>query len=325
MRAAVDLDAYERGVRSGDRTALGRAITLVESTRPDHQELAQELLVRLLPCSGTAHRVGITGVPGVGKSTFIDELGTRLTAAGRRVAVLAVDPSSSRSGGSILGDKTRMSRLSTNPGAFIRPSPTSGALGGVARATREAIVVLEAAGHDVVLVETVGVGQSETTVANMVDTFLVLMLARTGDSLQGIKKGVLELADVLAVNKADGDHVADAELAAQELAGALHLIHPPESPWIPPVLTCSGETGRGLDDVWAAVERHREVQESSGELEARRGRQRVEWMWAMVRERVLASFTDRPDVRERAGRLEEELRAGTTTATLAARELLADA
>ncbi len=325
MRAAVDLDAYERGVRSGDRTALGRAITLVESTRPDHQELAQELLVRLLPCSGTAHRVGITGVPGVGKSTFIDELGTRLTAAGRRVAVLAVDPSSSRSGGSILGDKTRMSRLSTNPGAFIRPSPTSGALGGVARATREAIVVLEAAGHDVVLVETVGVGQSETTVANMVDTFLVLMLARTGDSLQGIKKGVLELADVLAVNKADGDHVADAELAAQELAGALHLIHPPESPWIPPVLTCSGETGRGLDDVWAAVERHRAVQESSGELEARRGRQRVEWMWAMVRERVLASFTDRPDVRERAGRLEEELRAGTTTATLAARELLADA
>jgi LAO/AO transport system kinase len=325
MRAAVDLDAYERGVRSGDRTALGRAITLVESTRPDHQELAQELLVRLLPCSGTAHRVGITGVPGVGKSTFIDELGTRLTAAGRRVAVLAVDPSSSRSGGSILGDKTRMSRLSTNPGAFIRPSPTSGALGGVARATREAIVVLEAAGHDVVLVETVGVGQSETTVANMVDTFLVLMLARTGDSLQGIKKGVLELADVLAVNKADGDHVADAELAAQELAGALHLIHPPESPWIPPVLTCSGETGRGLDEVWAAVERHRAVQESSGELEARRGRQRVEWMWAMVRERVLASFTDRPDVRERAGRLEEELRAGTTTATLAARELLADA
>jgi LAO/AO transport system kinase len=325
MRAAVDLDVYVRGVRGGDRTALGRAITLVESTRPDHQELAQELLVRLLPCSGTAHRVGITGVPGVGKSTFIDELGTRLTAAGRRVAVLAVDPSSSRSGGSILGDKTRMSRLSTNPGAFIRPSPTSGALGGVARATREAIVVLEAAGHDVVLVETVGVGQSETTVANMVDTFLVLMLARTGDSLQGIKKGVLELADVLAVNKADGDHVADAELAAQELAGALHLIHPPESPWIPPVLTCSGETGRGLDEVWAAVERHRAVQESSGELEARRGRQRVEWMWAMVRERVLAAFTDRPDVRERAGRLERELRAGTTTATLAARELLADA
>ncbi len=324
MRAAADLDAYERGVRSGDRTALGRAITLVESTRPDHQGLAQELLVRLLPSSGTAHRVGITGVPGVGKSTFIDELGTRLTAAGRRVAVLAVDPSSSRSGGSILGDKTRMSRLATNPGAFIRPSPTSGALGGVARATREAIVVLEAAGHDVVLVETVGVGQSETTVANMVDTFLVLMLARTGDSLQGIKKGVLELADVLAVNKADGDHVADAELAAQELAGALHLIHSPDAPWIPPVLTCSGETGRGLDDVWAAVERHRAVQESSGELEVRRGRQRVEWMWAMVRERVFAAFTDRPDVRERAARLEEELRAGTTTATLAARELLAE-
>jgi LAO/AO transport system kinase len=324
MPVAVDLDDYERGVRAGDRTALGRAITLVESTRPDHQQLAQELLVRLLPSAGGAHRVGVTGVPGVGKSTFIDELGTRLTGAGHRVAVLAVDPSSSRTGGSILGDKTRMPRLSTDPRAFIRPSPTSGELGGVARATREAMVVLEAAGHDVVLVETVGVGQSETTVANMVDTFLVLMLARTGDSLQGIKKGVLELADVLAVNKADGAHVADAELAAQDLAGALQLLYPPGTPWIPPVLTCSGETGDGLDEVWAAVERHRAVQVSSGELEARRGRQRVEWMWATVRDRVVDAFVDRPDVRERALRLEEQLRAGTTTATLAARELLGD-
>jgi LAO/AO transport system kinase len=324
MPAPADLDAYEEGVRGGDRTTLGRAITLVESTRPDHQALAQELLVRLLPASGGAHRVGITGVPGVGKSTFIDEVGTRLTTAGHRVAVLAVDPSSSRTGGSILGDKTRMPRLATDPGAFIRPSPTSGTLGGVARATREAIVVLEAAGHDIVLVETVGVGQSETTVANMVDTFLVLTLARTGDSLQGIKKGVLELADVLAVNKADGEHVADAQLSAQELAGALRLLTPSDATWVPPVLTCSGETGRGLDEVWAAVEEHREVQRSAGELEARRGRQRVEWMWATVRDRVVTAFVERPDVRERAARLEEEVRAGSITATIAARRLLGD-
>ena len=325
MPARVDLDEYEQGVLGGDRAAIGRAITLVESTRPDHRELAQELLVRLLPKSGTAHRVGVTGVPGVGKSTFIDELGTRLIERQHRVAVLAVDPSSTRTGGSILGDKTRMERLAVDPAAFIRPSPTSGTLGGVARATREAIVVLEAAGHDVVLVETVGVGQSETTVANMVDTFLVLMLARTGDSLQGIKRGVLELADVIAVNKADGSHVADAALAAQELTGALHLLYPPGAAWIPPVLTCSGLRGDGLDDVWDAVVRHRRQLDERGELAERRGRQQVEWMWSMVRERVIARFVESPETRAIADDLERRLHDGTTTATLAAQQLLGDA
>lgn len=322
MSLPVDLEAYEAGVLAGDRATLARAITLVESTRPDHQELAQELLVRLLPCSGKSHRVGITGVPGVGKSTFIDALGMDLTGDDHRVAVLAVDPSSSLTGGSILGDKTRMERLSVEPRAFIRPSPTSGTLGGVARSTREAIVLLEAAGYDIVLVETVGVGQSETTVANMVDTFLVLMLARTGDSLQGIKRGVLELADVLAVNKADGEHVADAALAAQELSGALQLLHPPSATWVPPVLTCSGLMGVGLDEVWATIERHRKVQVDNGWFDDRRGRQQVAWMWATVRERVVSEFVDRADVRAHAEQLEHELRAGTITATLAARRLL---
>jgi LAO/AO transport system kinase len=322
VRHVVDVDEYEQGVRDGDRSYLGRATTLVESTRADHQEQAQELLVRLLPYSGESHRVGITGVPGVGKSTFIDALGTMLTDAGHRVAVLAVDPSSSRTGGSILGDKTRMERLSVDSNAFIRPSPTSGTLGGVARATREAIVIVEAAGYDVVLVETVGVGQSETAVANMVDCFLVLMLARTGDSLQGIKKGVLELADVLAVNKADGAHADEARLAARELATALQLLYPPASDWIPPVLTCSAATGDGLRDVWKQVTHHHQVLSGSGALAERRARQQVDWMWATVDDRLRSSFRARSDVRKAATRFERELREGTITPTLAARRLL---
>ena len=230
----ASVDAYVDGVRAGERTAIARAITLVESTRADHRALAEEMLVELAPHAGASQRIGITGVPGVGKSTFIDAVGTMLTGQGHRVAVLAVDPSSTRTGGSILGDKTRMARLAQDPDAYVRPSPTAGTLGGVTRATREAIVVVEAAGFDVVLVETVGVGQSEVAVAEMVDTFLVLLLARSGDSLQGIKKGVLELADVLAVNKADGGHRRDAEQAAAELAGALHLLEPATQGWSPP-------------------------------------------------------------------------------------------
>src|SRR3954469_15232496 len=222
---------HVKGVLAGDRAVLSRAITLVESTRADHRQQAQEMLVELLPHAGGAHRVGVTGVPGVGKSTFIDALGTKLTTAGHRVAVLAVDPSSTRTGGSILGDKTRMARLAVDPAAYIRPSPTSGTLGGVAQATRETIVLVEAAGYDVVLVETVGVGQSEVAVANMTDCSLFLTLARTGDQLQGIKKGVLELADVIAVNKADGEHEQDARKAARELAGALRLLRPPGALW----------------------------------------------------------------------------------------------
>jgi LAO/AO transport system kinase len=322
MPVGIDLDDYTEGVLSGDRTMLGRAITLVESRSAEHAVLAEQLLARLLPHAGKSRRVGITGVPGVGKSTFIDALGTHLTESGHRVAVLAVDPSSTRSGGSILGDKTRMSRLAVDERAFIRPSPTAGTLGGVAAATREAMVIVEAAGYDVVLVETVGVGQSETAVANMTDCFLVLMLARTGDALQGIKKGVLELADVLAVNKADGAHEPEAKVAARELTKALALIYPPGADWVPPVLTCSAMTGVGIDEVWAAVERHRESMEAIGAFTQRRARQQVDWMWATVEDHLLGEFRGRADVRERAELLEQQLREGKLTATAAARALL---
>ena len=257
MPRDVDVPALVEGVLAGDRRAVSRAITLVESRRADHRERAQELLVELLPHAGGARRVGISGVPGVGKSTFIDELGVRLTGAGSRVAVLAVDPSSARSGGSILGDKTRMTRLAVDQHAFIRPSPTAGTLGGVAQATRESMVVVEAAGYDVVLVETVGVGQSEVAVAEMVDSFLFLTLARTGDSLQGIKRGILEIADVIAVNKADGPGAEDARRAARELAQAIRLLRGRGGEWDVPVLTCAGLTGdgprRGLGAGWSST------------------------------------------------------------------------
>ncbi|WP_034275160.1 methylmalonyl Co-A mutase-associated GTPase MeaB [Haloechinothrix halophila] len=321
-RRTIDIAAYAKGVLAGERGALSRAITLVESARADHREQAQRLLVELLPQSGGAARVGITGVPGVGKSTFIESLGTTLTSQGHRVAVLAVDPSSTRSGGSILGDKTRMAKLATDPNAFIRPSPTSGTLGGVARATRETIVLMEAAGYDVVLVETVGVGQSEVTVANMVDCFLFLTLARTGDQLQGIKKGVLELADVIAVNKADGEHEREARKAARELSGALRLLYGPDASWTPPVLTCSGMSGAGLDTVWQQIGKHRDAMAASGELAAKRSRQQVDWMWAMVREQLLLRLERHSGVRAVVGEVEELVRGGEITPTLAAQRIL---
>ncbi|GAA1449954.1 methylmalonyl Co-A mutase-associated GTPase MeaB [Nocardiopsis tropica] len=321
-RRPVDVAALAEGVLSGHRPTLARAITLVESRRPDHARSAQELLVRLLPHTGKAHRVGITGVPGVGKSTFVDTLGTRLTGAGHRVAVLAVDPSSTRSGGSILGDKTRMARLAVDPNAFIRPSPTAGTLGGVARATRETMLLMEAAGFDVVLVETVGVGQSEVAVAAMVDCFLFLTLARTGDQLQGIKKGVLELVDVAAVNKADGPHADDARKAARELSRALRLLQPVHPEWRPPVLTCSGLTGDGLDEVWEAVLRHRRTLEADGALGERRRDQGVSWMWDQVRGRLMDSFLRDPGVSSLIPVMEDGVRSGETTATLAALTLL---
>ncbi|WP_017596238.1 methylmalonyl Co-A mutase-associated GTPase MeaB [Nocardiopsis potens] len=322
MRREIDVDALAEGVLAGHRATLARAITLVESRRPDHAERAQELLVRLLPHAGKAHRVGITGVPGVGKSTFIDALGSRLTADGHRVAVLAVDPSSTRTGGSILGDKTRMERLSVDPAAFVRPSPTAGTLGGVARATRETMVLMEAAGFDVVLVETVGVGQSEVTVAGMVDCFCFLTLARTGDQLQGIKKGVLELVDVVAVNKADGPHEADARKAARELSRALRLLRPVHEEWRPKVLTCSALTGTGLDGVWAAVQEHRAALERTGAFDEQRSRQQVDWMWSQVRERLFDRLLRDPGVRAELPGLEEAVRTGSLTATLGAEKLL---
>ncbi|MCZ4123565.1 methylmalonyl Co-A mutase-associated GTPase MeaB [Streptomyces sp. H39-S7] len=323
MAPTIDIDGYIKGVLDGSRPHIARAITLVESTRPAHRELAQRLLTELLPHSGTARRVGISGVPGVGKSTFIDALGTLLTGLGHRVAVLAVDPSSTRTGGSILGDKTRMERLAVDPAAFVRPSPTSGTLGGVTRATRESIIVMEAAGYDVVLVETVGVGQSETAVANMVDSFLLLTLARTGDQLQGIKKGVLELADMVAVNKADGPHEREAASAARELAGALRLLQPLDAGWTPPVLTCSARENTGLDAVWERLEQHRKVLLTDGRLEAKRRDQQIDWTWSMVRDQLLARVREHPDVRSLAPDVERQVREGTLTATLAAERLLA--
>ncbi|MEV4319357.1 methylmalonyl Co-A mutase-associated GTPase MeaB [Actinocrispum sp. NPDC049592] len=313
---------FVRGVLAGERAVLSRAITLVESTRADHRQQAQEMLVELLPHAGGAHRVGITGVPGVGKSTFIDALGTSLTAAGHKVAVLAVDPSSSRTGGSILGDKTRMARLAVDPAAFIRPSPTSGTLGGVARATRETIVLMEAAGYDIVLVETVGVGQSEITVAGMVDCFLFLTLARTGDQLQGIKKGVLELADVIAVNKADGEHEKEARKAARELAGALRLLRSGDELWTPPVLTCSGLTGAGLDTLWEQVRSHHSTLDAAGELTAKRSRQQVDWTWSMVRDALMSRLSDNPEVRAITPEVERDVQDGRLTPTLAAERIL---
>lgn len=321
--ATHDPEALAERVMAGERSALARAITLVESRKPAHRPLARTLLQTVLPATGRTVRVGITGVPGVGKSTAIDSLGSLLTARGHRLAVLAVDPSSTRSGGSILGDKTRMARLSNDPSAFIRPSPSAGSLGGVASATRETMLLCEAAGHDVVFVETVGVGQSETAVADMVDTFLVLMLPGAGDELQGIKKGVLEIADVLAVNKADGEGKARAEKAASEYLSALKILVPPGAEWFPPVLTVSGLTGEGLDTLWSTVERHRAAMERSGSFARRRERQLVTWMWSMIDVRLKAAVTDTPAVRERLGALEPEVRAGRVAPTVAADEIAA--
>jgi LAO/AO transport system kinase len=318
----VDPLELAQSVRAGDRSALARAITLVESARADHRDGAQRLLMELMPDAGTAVHVGITGVPGVGKSTTIEALGMYLIEQGHRVAVLAVDPSSTRTGGSILGDKTRMARLAVHPDAYIRPSPTSGTLGGVAKATRETIVLLESAGYDVVLVETVGVGQSEVTVANMVDTFVFLTLARTGDQLQGIKKGVLELADVIVVNKADGAHATEAKAAARELSGAIRLLYPRETLWRPPVLTLSALEGTGLAEMWATVLKHRRVLTDAGEFDARRRTQQVEWMWSMVRDAVLDRVTSNPEVRTIRASVEQRVRDGELTAALGAREII---
>ena len=316
------VDELAAAVRRRDRAALPRAITLVESTRPDHREQAQQLLLALMPDAGSAHHVGITGVPGVGKSTTIEALGMYLIERGHRVAVLAVDPSSTRTGGSILGDKTRMPRLAVHADAYIRPSPTSGTLGGVAKATRETIVLLEAAGFDVILVETVGVGQSEVAVANMVDTFVFLTLARTGDQLQGIKKGVLELADIVVVNKADGEHLREARKAARDLSGVIRLIYPRETLWRPPVLTMSALEGTGLEELWETVERHQKVLSEAGEFEARRRAQQVDWTWQMVRDTVLDRMLSNPAVRKARAEVERQVLAGELTPAMAAQQIL---
>ena len=310
------------GVLGGDRAAVGRAVTLVESNRYDHRAEARDLLDALAPHAVDAQRVGVTGVPGVGKSTFIEALGSSLTAVGHRVAVLAVDPTSTVTGGSILGDKTRMPRLSNDPSAFVRPSPSAGTLGGVTRSTRETVMVLEAAGHDVVLVETVGIGQSETVVAAMVDFFLVLMLPGAGDELQGIKKGVLELADMIAVNKADGENLPAARTAVRDYSAALRLTHPASPTWTPPVVTCSGLTGDGLDDLWGRILSHRSAMTASGEWEDRRRAQQLAWMWSMVEDRLLDSLRRDPAVLELLRTAEADVLEGRTTPAAAAERLL---
>jgi len=322
MPRAVLPDELAAGVRAGDRAAIARAITLVESKRPDHRALAQQLLAGLLPSTGNAQRIGISGVPGVGKSTFIDTFGSNLLSAGHRVAVLAVDPSSARTGGSILGDKTRMARLAADERAFVRPSPSSGTLGGVAQATRETMLVMEAAGYDVVLVETVGVGQSEFVVADMVDSFLFLTLARTGDQLQGMKRGILEIADVIAVNKADGAHQADSEKAARELSAALRLLRGPDEAWQVPVLTCSALQNTGVDKVYRQLTRHRDKLVADGEFDAKRSRQLVQWTRDLVRTRLLDQLRT-PALREVTEAAEQAVLAGELTPDQAAEQILA--
>ena len=316
------VEDYAEGVRTGDRAMLARAITLVESSRPEHMALAQDVLQRLLPATGKAHRIGITGVPGVGKSTAIDQLGINLVEQRHKVAVLAVDPTSSRSGGAILGDKTRMARLSQSRDAFIRPSPTSGTLGGVAKKTREVMALVEAAGFDVVIVETVGVGQSEIAVAAMVDFFLVLLLAGGGDDLQGIKRGIVEIADMIVINKADGDNIARARRARSVYQGALGIIAPASQTWAPPVLTMSAQDNRGLDEVWDKITEHRARMTATGEFAVRRGTQAVEWMRDLLQQRLAAALQADRAVAKRLVELEAEVRQGKRTPALAVAEVV---
>jgi GTPase len=317
----ADLKRLARGIRDGERAVLARAITLIESKRTDDRQAAHQLVQEVLPETGKAVRVGITGAPGVGKSMTIDTLGTLLTSKGHKVAVLAVDPSSTRTGGSILADKTRMARLATDPNAFVRPSPSAGTLGGVAAKTRESMLLCEAAGFDVVLVETVGVGQSETAVADMTDFFLVLMMPGAGDELQGLKKGIVELADMIAVNKADGDNVRRAKAAAAEYRAALHIIAPRSPNWTPPVVTYSALTGDGVAELWGQIIAHRERMQDTGELPARRREQQVKWMWSMLEERLFARLRSDPALKTKLKQAEAAVAAGKLAPTLAVEEI----
>ncbi len=318
----ADLDSLVEGVLSGDRRLLARAITLIESSRPDDHQQSRELLRALKAHTGKAVRVGITGVPGAGKSTLIDAIGVRLIEQGHKVAVLAVDPSSTRTGGSILGDRTRMAALAVSDHAFIRPSPSGGHLGGVARATRESMLLVEAGGYDVVIVETVGVGQSEVAVAGMVDTFLLVTLARAGDQLQGIKRGILEMSDVITVNKADGDGLGPARVAARDLSTAMRMITSDPHARRPPVLTSSAYTGDGLDELWQAVLDHREYVAGHGGLETRRNAQQLEWLWALVRGELEDALRRSPSVRGVKKPLEHRVGSGDLSALEASTEIL---
>jgi LAO/AO transport system kinase len=317
------LQALADRVLSGDRRALARAITLIESRRPDHVEQADRLLEHLMPATGKAMRVGISGAPGAGKSTFIEAFGQHVLGQGRKLAVLAVDPSSRRSGGSILGDKTRMQRLARATDAFVRPSPAGETVGGVARRTREAALACEAAGFDLILIETVGVGQSETAVADMVDGFVLLLAPGGGDELQGIKRGIVELADLVVVTKADGELAAAARTAAADYDAALHLLRPESAAWTPEVLTCSAQEGHGIDGVWEALLRHRSALEDSGELAAKRASQAQHWLWEEVRAGLLEELRSDPASAALLAGYEDAVRSGQMLPTRAARELVA--
>jgi LAO/AO transport system kinase len=321
-RRLLTVEEYVTGVRSGDRSILARAITLIESNAPAHISLAQEVLRELLPYTGSSLRVGITGVPGVGKSTFIEALGTMLCDRGHRVAVLAVDPSSSISRGSILGDKTRMERLARHPNAYIRPSPTGGSLGGVARKSRETLLVCEAAGFDIILVETVGVGQSEIAVRGMVDFFLLLMLAGAGDELQGIKKGIIELADALLITKADGDNRTRALAAQAEYTHALRYLTPATEGWRPRAYICSAQTGEGIAEIWREIERFRDETTASGVFAARRREQARDWVYTMIEDHLRSRFFSHPVVQQRLPAIEKEVVEGTLPVTTAVQSLI---
>jgi LAO/AO transport system kinase len=320
--AAIDIARLATGIRAGERAVLARAITLIESKRPDHQHQARRLVQDLLPDTGKAVRVGITGAPGVGKSTTIDALGTCLTGRGHGVAVLAVDPSSARTGGSILADKTRMARLSTDPRAFVRPSPAAGTLGGVAAKTRETMLLCEAAGFDVILVETVGTGQSETAVADMTDFFLALMLPGAGDELQGLKKGLVELADMIAINKADGDNVKRAQAAAAEYRAALHILTPLVAEWQPPVVTYSALTGDGVAPMWDNIIAHRHKLTATGAFAARRRQQQVKWMWALLDDRLRGRLSSDPALKAKLPQLERAVAEGRLSPALAVDDIV---
>ena len=317
-----DPEYYVQGVLDGNRLVLSRTITLIESSLPSHKEMVHKILEGLLPYTGNAARLGITGVPGAGKSTFIDSFGILLADSGHKIAVLAIDPSSARSGGSILGDKTRMLNLTVNENAFIRPSPSGGTLGGVAAKTRESMLVCEAAGFDVVIVETVGVGQSETAVASMVDFFLVLMIAGAGDELQGIKKGILEVADAIIINKADGDNIQRAELARKEYETALHLLTPDGSGWHPPVLTCSALKKTGLQEIWETIGEHRSTMVTSGIYEERRKKQTIDWLHFLLLDGLKTWFYNHPDISSKLPDLSREVENRNISAAAAATQLL---
>lgn len=321
-KRSLSVQQYVDGILNGDITILSQAVTLVESSKPEHQEIAQEIIVKCLPFSGNSVRIGITGVPGVGKSTFIEAMGKHITAQGKKLAVLAIDPSSERTKGSILGDKTRMEDLSIDPNAYIRPSPSAGSLGGVARKTRETIILCEAAGFNHIFIETVGVGQSETAVHSMVDFFLLLMLAGAGDELQGIKRGIMEMADAITINKADGNNIEKAKLARVQYMNALHLFPATESGWKPKVLTCSAYMKTGISEIWEAIDEYLDLVKNNGYFQHRRNEQSKFWMYETINEHLRNNFYQNEQIKSLMEESEEKVLKEEISSFVAARKLL---